>query len=244
MPRPYIGITGFMNAQEVDTVLRAVPKDFARLVMIGVLMSNKTLYGVKNKYPNRYPGLETLWNIFSNDERALNLIHFSTDHPDTLYSDLCRAQELAGPNCHGFQLNMRWPDPAVVERYRLKVPFRKKTIVLQCGAGALSAKQLVDRLDQYYGLIDYVLLDESGGTGKEFDGEKLVDLVHCIKSTLPNVGVGVAGGLCASSVDRLSPLQGWVNISVDAEGKLRDENDNLMLREAVKYLFAAAEVLL
>ena len=111
--------------------------------------------------------------IFRGYRNLLNLIHFNTKEPEKLFDDMCLAQDLAGPNCHGFQLNIAWPDKRVLERYKKYALFHHKTIVLQCGGNALrevgSPFNLGLRLRDYEGLVDYVLVDPSGGLGKEFD---------------------------------------------------------------------------
>ena len=54
------------------------------------------------------------------------------------------------------------------------------------------------------------------------------------------VGLGVAGGLCA---ERLYLLDGLLdefpNLSIDAEGRLRDANDQLDLSAAKDYVLGA-----
>jgi hypothetical protein len=49
MLEPYIGVTGFMSALEVEAVLAAVPSDKKYVLMAGVLASNKTLAGGSGK---------------------------------------------------------------------------------------------------------------------------------------------------------------------------------------------------
>lgn len=99
---PYIGITGFMSSDEVrlilDTFIKSRPwvrNSFGqtvfrgkndRILMVGVLASMKTLYGKTNKWPNRYPKIEDIKNIFlCNSKHLLNLIHYGTKHAETLY---------------------------------------------------------------------------------------------------------------------------------------------------------------
>lgn len=156
-PRPCIGITGFTARKQIDWLFDSLPKNFSRPVMVGVLVSGKTLHGQPNKWPERYPKAEVLKTLFPSNENALNLIHFNTKEPQNLFEDMCLAQDLAGPNCHGFQLNIAWPDRKVLEDYRNKAPFRQKTIVLQCGGKVLDAvarnpSMLAERVRVYEGL--------------------------------------------------------------------------------------------
>src|SRR5438105_4591331 len=107
-PEAYIGITGFVARKEVDEVFAALTKDTNRLVMVGVLVSDKTLAGEKNKWPQRYPKPDVLSTIFRSYRNALNLIHFNTKEPNRLLYSMSMAQDLAGFDCHGFQLNIAW----------------------------------------------------------------------------------------------------------------------------------------
>ena len=245
-PKPYIGITGFMTGDEVDKVLDALSEDTDRLVMIGGLVSSKTLRHEPNKWPQRYPSPDKLCKIFRGYRNLLNLIHFNTKEPEKLFDDMCLAQDLAGPNCHGFQLNIAWPDKRVLERYKKYALFHHKTIVLQCGGNALrevgSPFNLGLRLRDYEGLVDYVLVDPSGGLGKEFDpGYAQAAFYYILQNAInpSSIGLGIAGGLHAGNLDCLRKLMPEFEFSIDAEGKLRDKEDHLDIAAAQAYLKAA-----
>ncbi len=96
--RPYIGLTGFSSCAEIDCALEAFgrvgpieagavrdvlgkSRAIPRLLMCGVLV--KETFGPSRRYPGRYPAVETIADIFSDDPRALNLLHFcSPSTPD------------------------------------------------------------------------------------------------------------------------------------------------------------------
>ena len=88
---PYVGVTGFMSRTEVSEALAMVPQGSTRRLMVGVLASSKTLAGQHNKWPGRYPKREAIASILTNDARALNLVHYSTDRPETLFTQLVGA---------------------------------------------------------------------------------------------------------------------------------------------------------
>jgi hypothetical protein len=115
LPLSYIGVTGFISRREVEAVLEGVPGDAARPLMVGVLVSAETLAGKPSR--RRYPPVEGISDLFLDDPRVLNLIHFNGGHPNRLTEALCRLTELGGPHLHGFQLNCCWPpvrsDPGV-----------------------------------------------------------------------------------------------------------------------------------
>jgi hypothetical protein len=243
-PTPYIGITGFMSRQEVDAVLAALPEYSDRLVMIGVLASNKTIRWEENKWPKRYPKPDTLGDIFpphGGRHKVLNLIHFNTKEQTAFYCDLCQTQALAGPHFDGFQLNMPWPDKEVLALFKKSVLFEGKKIVLQCGKKALEVcdhkpEKIVKRVRDYRDLVDYVLIDPSGGRGELFDVEFAWNCFYGLGS-IEGLGYGIAGGLNPENLYRLSPLlQDFARISIDIETGVRDAEDNFDVEKGKEFL--------
>ena len=243
--KPYIGITGFMTRAEVRTILNYMPENPSRLLMVGVLANSKTMEGIPNKRPNRYPKPENLGDIFEPDKRVLNLIHFNTKEPKTLYDQIAKVRKLAGPNCHGFQLNTAWPNLEVLTR--VAIQGRRTVVVLQVGGRAFEMinhdpRLLANKVAEYEHVIDYVLLDPSGGYGVPFDTEKTRTYLDALSAKNLNLGLGVAGGLSPQTLNLLEPLVGdFPNLCIDAEGKLRDHNDNLDLRVAGEYIKQSLE---
>lgn len=246
-PRPYIGITGFMDAAQVAEIINLIPLRSSHLIMAGVLVSDKTLRGLPHKkYPERYPAVENLKEIFRAFPRMLNLVHFNTHEPKKLFEDLQLAQRLAGPHCHGFQLNVVWPSPTAIAKYRATAPAGRQTVVLQCSALALlevgaNPRKLCVRLKEYEGLVDYVLIDPSGGTGTDFQVLPIIAYVRELFAEFPTLGVGIAGGLCGQNVSSQLDIPfryfGRTGLSVDAEGKLRDpQTDKLNIDACRDYL--------
>ena len=247
MLKPYIGVTGFMNWQEVSEVLKVVPAKADRLLMAGVLASSKTIQGVTNKYPNRYPKPEQLGNIFIRHPQVLNLIHFNTKESDALYDQLITVLNLAGPFCHGFQLNVAWPSTEMLVRFAIK-PYRT-IMILQVGNHAFemighSPEKLADKVAKEYAhLIDGILLDPSGGRGQMMNFEILLPYLRALKEKDLSVRLGVAGGLSANTVGLLTTLVSeFPDLCIDAEGRLRDKNDKLDIEAAKKYLEKSFEI--
>ena len=247
MMLPYIGITGFMKASEVSAVLDSVPAGGERMVMVGVLASSETIRGVKNSRPRRYPKPSRIGKIFQLHPRVLNLIHFNTKtkNPEAIYEEMARARNLAGAHCHGFQLNIAWPGTDVLMRVLGEMP-KSTIIVLQVGARAFdmignSPKRLADKIEsEYGGLIHYVLMDASGGKGLALDAEVLRPYLRALAVKRLPIGLGVAGGLSPVTLDLVQPLvDEFPELSLDAEGKLRDENDDLNVSCAISYLARA-----
>ncbi len=240
---PYIGVTGFMSRQQVEQALDGFPHSPFIKLMVGVLVSDKTLSGIPNSYPNSFPHPDDIAEIFVDDPRVLNLVHYNTHNQRGLARQLDRLFETAGPNCHGVQLNITWPNTE--ELKLLHQAWRDKQIVLQLGREAFEAKQSPEVVAKYLGifkhLIDYVLFDMSGGFGVEID----IDLAtNCYSEYLKQglnryFGFGLAGGLDAEKVQRLAPLLRVAHtLSMDAQGRLRS-NDQLDLNKVAAYIQSA-----
>lgn len=249
----YIGITGFMKEVEVMAMLDLMPRGSQRKLMVGVLMSWKTLNRLPNKWPNRYPDVNDVSRIFTDHPLALNLVHYNTKELATLHWQLEEITKSCGPNLHGLQLNIAWPDQTVLKMYKESHP--DKILVLQIGSRAFelighSPERLAAKvLKGYKGLIDYVLLDPSGGYGIDFDPVEIAEYIDALtnfqqKARL-KIGLGIAGGLSATTLRNISPLIAeFSGLSIDAEGRLRDSDDHLDLREAGEYISKASEMFL
>lgn len=265
MNEQYTGITGFMNKGEVNAVLAPLPENFGivngkqvRKVMIGMLVSGKTMKGLSNKWPGRYPVPEAIPKVFVDDPRVLNLVHYNTKEtdPTKIVDELCKIEQMAGPYFHGFQLNMVWPDPKLVieawlTRNQPAGTRKQKTIVLQCGGTAMaelenSPEKLEAKLAKYEGFVDYVLIDPSGGIGIPFDPEFAIKCFERLynSESFSKTKFGIAGGLSPDTLPGLlTPvLERFPQISIDAEGKLRTPEDALDVAVAIEYLTSAEKL--
>lgn len=247
MKRPYIGVTGFMSRAEVEDVLTAIPADANRLLMVGVLVSSKTMQGVPNKWPKRYPNADQIAGIFPNHPLALNLVHFNTKDPDELLGQMLKVTELAGKNFHGFQLNIKWPDPHTLWAYKKGYP--DKVIVLQCGQSALeevecNPEKLAFKAKDYEHICEYLLVDPSGGLGKPLNTYEGVRYLADLNVNVNEMGFGIAGGLSPTSLVDLvgSIAKVYPNTSIDAEGQLRDGNDDLNVAKAMAFVSKAYDL--
>lgn len=237
---PYLGVTGFMSRAEVTEALAVVPQGSTRRLMVGVLMSSKTLVGQTNEWPGRYPLKENVKDIFVDDPRALNLIHYNTDHPETLLMQLIEITELAGPHLDGFQLNIAWPPISQLEDYWKAYP--GKFLLLQIGGRAMSEVESMERFGELVGaylpMIDAILIDPSGGKGEPLDAVKGAEYLRAVRQ-YPTLGIGIAGGLGPETLHLLDPLvREFSDLSIDAEGRLRTPKpeDKLSLGAMRDYL--------
>lgn len=248
MNQPYIGVTGFMSAEEVNEVLKAVPLGTKRKLMVGVLVSSKTMQGIPNKWPNRYPSVDEIAGIFPDHPLALNLVHFNTKDPSLLLAQMLEVTKLGGRNFHGFQLNIKWPNPRTLREYREEHP--DKVIVLQCGHSALEEVECNPKklslvvADNYEHICDYLLIDPSGGLGKPLNTFEGMHYLADLNVNVKDMGFGIAGGLSSGTIDELvgSIAKVFPNTSIDAEGRLRDESDHLDVAKAREFVSKAYEL--
>ena len=255
MRQPYVGITGFTFAKQVDFILQDVPREefgFYQL-MAGILVSSKTLRGQSNRHPERFPKIGDVHSIIFPDPHVLWLIHFHAEDTRNLDAELGETLLHASPHCHGVQLNVAWPDVFSVDRlWSSLVPTRKQArIVLQIGQKAMDQAsnlpaEIARRVCVYasMGIITDVLIDPSGGTGKLFDLDAAMQILLAIDERCPTLNLGIAGGLSAETLhqlDTLVPL--FPGLNIDAEGKLRDSQDVLQCGEAATYLRAGLKKL-
>lgn len=250
----YIGVTGFTKRIQVLEALSVYPDYYGRRyqLMVGVLASWRSLRSLplKPRWQQRTPPNSKLGQIFLADPRIENLIHYSAspEHADDLFEDLIALHNLAGPHINGFQLNIAWPSPKALGSYLQRYSTETK-FVLQLGAHALrrahdSPEAVAIWLRDYDGLIDAVLIDPSGGRGLPFDPHIALQYLVAISLRNPDLDLGLAGGLGPDSLNHLKPiLKHFDDLSIDAEGRLRDENNDLDLSRVKQYLIGAQQLL-
>lgn len=241
----YIGITGFMTREEVETMLSLMPLTSERLLMVGILANWKTMQGFKSE-GGRHPNIENIKKIFVSHPAALNLIHYSTKKIDSLCEQLAQLAKLSDNNLHGFQLNIVWPPKDELSRYRSIYPHHK--IIMTIGDRAIrdvgnSPYLLTSKISEYEGLIDYILLDRSLGYGIPIDPKfmrKYVTILHVADLTM---GIAIAGGLSPTTLGVIEPLiKDFPDLSIDAENNLRNQDDSLNLGLAQDYLDRSLQI--
>ncbi len=247
----YIGVTGFGWNFQVGEALKALPEKTQTKLMVGVLVSSKSLQDKPGVKKTRYPTPTEIHHIFTSSRRTLNLVHFNSKEPERLLDHLLQVEEFAGENFHGFQLNIPWPNPDTLHRWVAK---SKKGIgnyvVLQCGQKAFesvknSPEELAVRLRDYDNLIDYVLLDLSGGENKPLDPAFTLRCLEELHDKLSHLCFGIAGGITAQTIPSLLEpvLKEFPDVSFDAEGGLRDQADRLDSHEMQNYLKSGAALI-
>jgi len=121
-------------------------------------------------------------------------------------------------------------------------------IVLQVTKHAInmaSATAIAAQARNYAGLVQYILIDPSGGIGESFDPARTYPLLDALSTAVPDAVLAVAGGIGPDNVHHIIkraranyPHQ----LCIDAQGRLRsDDKLKLDLPKAREYIRKAAE---
>lgn len=235
---PYIGITDFMSRLQTQAMLdRFSQASKNQLVphrlMVGVMMSYKTLHGKETKWSEAFPPNGEVANIFIRHPLAFNTLHYADYDKVDFFNSLVHAiSSWGGDNIDAVQLDMIWPEPADVANV-IHATRKQIKVILQVGKNAMEQAnndplEVLTRLRDYEGAIDGVLFDKSMGQGKIMDVTELLRHVEMAYEQLPWLRVAVAGGLGPTTVQIAEPLIArFPNISIDAQGKLRPSGSAL-----------------
>ncbi len=212
-------------------------------LMVGLLVSSKTLAGNTNRWTDRYPPVRQIEELTSiGGEHLLHTIHYNTDDQATIDEQIDEVMKLS-KGIDAIQLNIKWVSPVKLQRIRRRYPDLR--IILQIGAGALAEVDepddihLGDALNSYGTSIDDFLVDPSAGEGKPLD---IWRAFACIADhEIPvHIQPGVAGGRYSGNLHELRGLMRRLKrpVNVDAERLLRTSTEgggHLIIDEAVSF---------
>lgn len=233
---PYIGITDFMTKEQSLAMLSSFQTmtngNIPHKLMIGVMMSYKTLHKLETKWTNAFPRNADVSQVFADHPLAFNTLHYADYTNTDVFNSLGQAIFYGGVGIHAVQLDMVWPEPSDIAN---AVHSSRKcvSVILQVGKNALAdvnddPEEMLSRLKDYVDVIDGVLLDKSMGQGKTMDPNVLSKFVEVIYEHLPQLRVAVAGGLGPSTINIVEPLVSrFPDISIDAQGRLRPSGNAL-----------------
>lgn len=253
---PYVGVNAPMTVDEVKRVgylyRRAeglLPPDAAGLVQpfLGLMVSNRILTGeqMKSKWASQYPSIDQI-PVLMDAAREAGMkcfIHYNTKNPK-FCDELEELERRWNRVPDGWQLNIVWPDPRELERYLGIVEHARVQFIAQVGGKAYDMVGqrpdfMARRLRDYDALASYFLFDLSGGVGKTLDPNASLEVVAAMHEQVGG-GVAVAGGLGPDTVGLLRPIaKALPLVSWDAQGRLRDQNDQLDLKNVEGYLVAS-----
>jgi hypothetical protein len=118
-------------------------------------------------------------------------------------------------------------------------------VILEIGKKAFEEcsndrRRLVDRLADYEGVVDRVVLDMSVGGGMLLEPQKVSSFIDLIEENLPGIGIGIAGGLGPNRnhlVHPISCIRSYISIDARSELRLsRDPMDPIDWYSAIQYL--------
>ncbi|MDB5266329.1 MAG: hypothetical protein JWN89_144 [Parcubacteria group bacterium] len=252
----YIGVTGFTYAALVERVARRFLLNNPRRIhlMAGILVSARTLRGITNTWPRRYPERDRLQDAFMDPAKSSRglvhqFIHYNTDaKKEDLLVELLAVSRLCRPGyLAGFQLNLCWPDAETLGEFK-HLTKGQYEIILQLGKRAVcvaetpealhrGSDEIVEELRRYQGVVNHILLDLSGGYGRLFEPTWMQGLVCAIDQADLGFGIGIAGGLSKETLYSIDPLlEEFPKISIDAEGRLMDDADGLSETKVIDYV--------
>jgi len=255
MIETYVGVAGGISSPEEVAILRkAMPECPFRRLAVGALVNEKTLHGEKIiDKPNRYVDIHNLARIFQKDPLWINLIHLTLEDSHGLLPCMERLTMLGGANLSGFQVNIKWPDPKTLHKFRIKWLETRRSqpwIILQICKEALDeidhcSVKLCKKLLEYNGCITDVLIDPSGGSGLLAEVGDLEKFVRAITFEHPGVGIGIAGGLATENLHVVENLL-WKfpNLSIGSGRVLCKEDgsiDTVQASAFVKKVFSIQE---
>lgn len=244
--RPYIGITDFAKSDQVlammTVLLRKKSAKSKHMLKAGVMMSRKTLSGASTKNAAFYPKNEQVAGIFGTISAiypsVYNCLHYEDPDYMTVYRDLLKAVGYAGPYLDALQLDIAWPNPAMISAF-LSAHCRPVEVILKIGKSAFESElndpnRIVRSVAEYMEMpggpvIHRVMLDRSGKSFDPIKAGELLPHLRAISKEFPTLGLGVAGGLGPRTVDLVQPvLEEFPDISVDARACLRSHTPNVI----------------
>lgn len=232
MNKPYIGVTDFTSRSQVEIMKAAINPTANRRLHVGAMISYKTLLGIPTS-----TGWENIWlnerglhELFADDKEVFNVLHYADyDHlpgtgghrAPTTVEHLLQAINRAGPYVHGLQLDMVWPEPRMLAEFKYARPGVQ--LIQQVSSRAMQeCSNWLDVLEDYTGIVDYVLLDTGMGRGVSFDPGRMLYTVRDILHMFPDSQIAIAGGLGPTTYTNLRPLiMHFPRLSCDAQGQLR-----------------------
>lgn len=246
--KPYVGITGITSREQSKAILALADEigwPRSHRLMIGALVSYRGLVWGEAANPKQYVPVDRIDEVLIGDGRLLNLVHYNSRAAGLFAQirDVIKRVSYAD----GIQLNIAWPREDQLRRLRERI---YTTVVLQVSSNAYrmlgnSPAALVGRLKAYEGLIEYVLVDPSGGIGRQFDLAYAEEILGALVESGLGMKWGIAGGLGSDNISRLEALvRIYPELSWDAQARLRKiPDDTLDMTKVRAYLEASAELI-
>lgn len=265
---PYVGVSGLVNRQQQhelqDYAAEVLTSRTDAMLFLGAKAVHKTQWlDIENKYGSAwYPvGEESFSNLMDAGSDAVAQVYLE---PEVLADDpnygteFIRRIKRRGRNWLNlvqFDLLPFQQGPEalgyLIHEAKRSQDLQEYQVIVQCHAAAMNegAKPAIEKLKRLSpDEIDWVLFDASHGKGLELNPDALKPFLDAAFSDpdMAHVGIGVAGGLDATAVERHLPslLRDFPNLSWDAEGRLhRTADGSLDMAATRQYLRTSADVI-
>jgi phosphoribosylanthranilate isomerase len=225
--KPYIGITGFINPEQVTNTAAmfekaGMPEGYT--AMFGILTSPK--HWKKGTQTDRFPDATNIEaTLTAVPKWGLSTIHYGDGFERDFPND---PLELLKPLydkgiCKGVQLNMTRPTVSGVASLKEIMPELQIVYQLsQSESRIQDIEEVVSATKPYDAFVDYVLVDPSGGAGLSFDNRHGLTLMNALQSEM-DATIGIAGGLSGDNVIEKTAIiqkEYTQQFFIDAEGQL------------------------
>ncbi len=253
--KPYLGITGFKterDVKEVTDILMAngfPNEDY--LPMFGFIVSKNRLNNLAVGGTRSPPAKELPFLSECTTRWTLPMMHYFTEKNETLAEQVRQLFSIGkmydDSLCRAIQLNVAWPQLEQIGK--ILQEYQRMRIVMQIPAIAmegLSVDDIARRASGYDQLVKWALIDPSGGTSKDFDIKRGLELMNALRESMPNTRIGIAGGLSGDNVKaRIIQIRNGYpeKFCIDAQGKLMRDNQ-IIMGEAARYLQQSTSALL
>ena len=235
--RRYIGITGFMDIGEIiKCKVHSMGQE--PMIMYGILTSSKTI-AYPSKEGTRRPSLDNLSLLLEEIPiQSLPTIHHCTyNRKFSQELDIILSQDRIYDRglVKAVQINQRLPEVIEMEKMKKKYPGLK--MILQLEPEDIEVPEATGRrVNDYDGLVEYVIIDPSRGIGKELNMYDTLNVLNKIKINAMPV---IAGGLSAANVGGVIKSfrkEYGDGFCIDVEGKIRDADDKLNIKKMTSYM--------
>lgn len=231
--KEYIGITGFKYNEEINDAVRAfdeagITAESSLTAMIGVLINEKQA-GNTALEGRRFPSVENLGKLLSNvPGYMLPTMHYCSSSRTLDVDKLTKVLKWNGnyKGIKAIQLNLDWPAASGIAKLKERFP---DIYIIQQVNPDFPSVNAAEKVMQYEGIVDKLLIDPSLGAGKLYDIRQTSELINEIASKTDKFSYVVCGGLDAANVyGRIQEAKRFVNapFSIDAEGRLRTFDGN------------------
>jgi phosphoribosylanthranilate isomerase len=248
---PYIGVTGFTKPADIATAINTYAVELERhgsiknvihCFMAGILLSHDILHGTgMPRAPARYPPMKNIPALLdaikiNGKYGSFSAIHYNTKN-QYLSDEVDAIIEIIGKRNEGnfgaIQFNVGFiPDAREIKKIRENYRNNPFGIITQINGSVMREHDFSEITSRVAKMpVDHVLIDPSGGRGKEID----VDASSAIYKILRNstsAGIGFAGGFGPGNVEektrRYVQKLGTTRFSIDAESGVRDPANDAM----------------